>query len=201
MRETTRTFIAIPMPDAVGRQLARWQQALQPEVPGCRWIDGQAQPLHMTLAFLGDVPNRDLNDLCLAVAEAVAPCSRFELTVEGLGAFPDPARPRVVWAGVTAADPGPLDALRQAVVQAVTDCGYRPDDMRFHPHVTLGRFKPGRGRPCDLTEIIRRGRDRPAGSFPVAEVVIFASTLEKEGAAYAPLSHARLKGARGESSH
>ena len=199
MRETTRTFIAIPTPDPIGQQLAGWQQALAPEIPGCRWVE--SQPLHITLAFLGDVANRDLNELCLAVAAAAEPSGRFELSVQGLGAFPSPARPRVVWAGIIADDLGPLGALRQAVVRAATRAGYRPDDPRFHPHVTLGRIRSERGRPCDLTEIVRREHARAAGSFPVVEVVTYASTLGPGGAVYAPLNRARLKGKKTEASH
>jgi RNA 2',3'-cyclic 3'-phosphodiesterase len=199
MRETTRTFIAIPIPDPIGQQLAGWQRALAPEIPGCRWVE--SQPLHITLGFLGDVRNRDLNDLCLGVAAAAEPTSRFELNVEGLGAFPSPARPRVVWAGITAADLGPLGTLRESVVRAATKAGYRPDDPRFHPHVTLGRIRSDRGQPCDLTEIVRREQARSAGSFPVVEVVTYASTLGPGGAAYAPLNRARLKGKKTEASH
>ncbi len=187
------------LPDAIGQELAGWQRALAPEVPGCRWVE--TQPLHITLAFLGDVPNRDLNELCLAVAAAAEPFGRFELKVQGLGAFPSPARPRVVWAGITADRPRTTGVLRDAVVRAATQAGYRPDDPRFHPHVTLGRISSDRGRPCDLTEIVRREQGRSAGSFPVVEVVTYASTLGPRGAAYAPLNHARLKGKKTEAPH
>jgi 2'-5' RNA ligase len=198
MRETTRTFIAIPIPDSVGPQLLRWQQALAPSIPGCRWVE--SLPLHITLAFLGDVANRDLNDLCLSVAAAVEPSVRFDLKVEGLGAFPSPARPRVVWAGLIADDLGPLLAVREAVVRAATQAGYRPDDLRFHPHVTLGRIKSDRGRAPDLTELVRREQARSAGTFPVFEVVTYASTLESKGSSYAPLNRARLKGKKADAS-
>jgi len=199
MPETTRTFIAIPVPEPVGTQLVRWQQALAPQIPACRWVE--SQPLHITLAFLGDVLNRDLNELCLAVAAAAEPFGRFELKVAGVGAFPGPGRPRVVWAGINADDLGPLMAIRDAVVQAATRAGYRPDDLRFHPHVTLGRIKTDRGRPCDLTELVRREQARSAGTFRVDEVVTYSSTLEAKGAVYAPLNRARLKGKKAESSH
>lgn len=199
MPETTRTFIAIPIPDPVGAQLARWQQALAPEVPGCRWVE--SRPMHVTLAFLGDVPNRDLNELCLAVATAAEPFGRFELKVAGVGVFPGPGRPRVVWAGITADDLDPLMTLREAVVRAATTAGYRPDDLRFHPHVTLGRIKAGRGQPCDLTALVRREQARSAGTFRVDEVVTYSSTLDPQGPTYAPLNRARLKGKKTEASH
>ncbi len=200
MRELTRTFIAIPIPEPIGRQLARWQKTLTPAVPGCRWIEGEC-PFHMTLAFLGDVANRDLNEVCLAIAASVEPGSRFELKVEGLGAFPNPGRPRVLWAGITADDLAPLEQLRVSVVEAATRCGYRPDDPRFHPHVTLGRLKSDRRNPCDLTSLVHREEGHTIGSFTVAEVVTYASSLDPSGATYTPLNYARLKGKKTEASH
>ena len=198
MRETTRTFIAIPVPESIGQRLTRLQAELSPEVPGCRWT--ASSPFHMTLAFLGDVRNRDLNELCRAVAAAAEPFDRFELQVAGLGAFPSPRKPRVVWAGATAADLAPLSELRAAVVQAATRVGYRSDDPRFHPHLTLGRIKSDRGAGCDLTDLVQRHQGWAAGSFPVVEVVTFASTLGPGGAAYAPLGRARLQGKKTEPS-
>jgi 2'-5' RNA ligase len=193
MRQTTRTFIAIPIPEPNGQKLSRMQTELAPEVPGCRWT--ASAPFHLTLAFLGEVRNRDVNELCLAVGSAVAAFERFDVQLEGLGVFPSPRKPRVVWAGVTAPDPNPLNDLREAVVQAATRVGYRPDDPRFHPHVTLGRIKVDRGGGGDLTELIARQQGWSGGSFTVVEVVTFASTLEPRGPSYAALGRAPL-GAR-----
>ncbi len=192
MRETTRTFIAIPIPEPIGKKLARRQADLTPKVPGCRWTEGT--PYHITLAFLGDVRNSDLNQLCLAIASAVEPFARFDLAIEGLGAFPSPQKARVIWAGVAAPDPSPLLDLREAVVRAATQVGYRPDDPRFHPHVTLGRVKSERGSVCDLTKVLERNPEWAPGSFPVVEVVTYASTLEASGPSYAVLGRGRLAG-------
>ena len=68
MARTTRTFIALPVPSALGEKLTRLQGLLAPKVPAARW--SSSPPFHMTLAFLGDVPDNDLNTVCKAVAEA-----------------------------------------------------------------------------------------------------------------------------------
>jgi 2'-5' RNA ligase len=196
MRETTRTFIAIPIPEPIGQEILRLQGELSPQIPGCRWTANW--PFHITLAFLGDVRNRDLNELCLAVAKAAEPFQRLELQLEGLGAFPSPTKPRVVWAGATAPNLKPLHDLREAVVRAATQSGYRPADPRFHPHVTLGRFKAFGGQP--LTPLVQRYQGWSGGSFPVVEVVTFASTLEPRGATYAALGRAPLKAKKIETS-
>lgn len=199
MRETTRTFIAIPIPEPIEKKLVRRQSELTPKVPGCRWTAGL--PFHITLAFLGDVRNGDLNELCLAVASAVEPFGPFEVQIQGLGAFPSEQKPRVIWAGVTAPNPNPLLDLREAVVAAATGVGYRTDDPRFHPHITLGRIKTRRGTTCDLTRVVERGQEWSMGSFAVSEIVTYASTLEAEGPSYAPLGRGRLKGRKTETPH
>jgi 2'-5' RNA ligase len=200
MPRTTRTFIAIAIPAPLGEKLTRLQSQLAPSVPGVRWT--ATSPFHVTLAFLGDVEERDLNNLCRAVAGAVAGIPRFEARVEGVGAFPDPARPRVIWAGLTGPDESPLHELHKAVARAATTAGYRPDDQRFHPHVTLGRMKSDhRGpRPPDLMPILEQYRTWSAGSFTVHEVVTFGSTLTPEGPIYAPLAKAPLSGRKTDAS-
>ena len=77
----------------------------------------------------------------------------------------------------------------------------RPDDSRFHPHVTLGRFKPGRRGPCDLTASWNDIARWSCGDFTVDEVVGFASTL---GTGRAELrrrsAEARLEGKKSDAS-
>src|SRR5258708_454508 len=105
MPRTTRTFIALPVPAAIRSKLEGLRLSLGPELQRARW--GGPDGFRLTLAFLGDVADTDLNAVCLAVAEVVRDRPRFDLTVRGLGTFPDPSRPRVLWAGIA----GDLDAL------------------------------------------------------------------------------------------
>ena len=165
---------------------------LAPELGGCRWTS-ENTGFHLTLAFLGDVRNGDLGRLVEAVASSVGGFSTCELHFEGLGAFPSPGRPRVVWAGLPAREPALLDGIQRAVAGAAASAGY-PSDERFHPHVTLGRFKPGRRGPCDLTQVVERYRSWSCGEFTALEVVGFASRLAAEGPSYEPLGRARLEG-------
>jgi RNA 2',3'-cyclic 3'-phosphodiesterase len=190
--ETTRTFFAIEIPEAMGNALRELQKALAPELPGCRFTRDDT-PLHMTLAFLGDVRNGDLSGLLDLVAASVGRFPPCELHSVGLGAFPSPRRPRVVWAGLPARKPALLDEIQHALAGAAAQAGYRPDE-RFHPHVTLGRFKAGRRGPCDLTEVVERYRSWSCGGFTASEVVGFASRPTAEGPSYEPLGRARLEG-------
>jgi RNA 2',3'-cyclic 3'-phosphodiesterase len=197
MPQTTRTFVAIALPEPLGQKLARLQTELAPLIPGCRWT--ASQPFHATLAFLGNVRDRDLNEVCQAVEAGViaraesGAVEALEVRLQGLGAFPTPARARVIWAGMTARDLEPLLDLQQSVVRALSRAGYRPDDQRFHPHVTLGRIKSNRAGGPDVTEVVERFRGWAGGSFTITEITTFGSTLGPQGPVYEPLSRARVR--------
>jgi RNA 2',3'-cyclic 3'-phosphodiesterase len=190
MPDCTRVFIALAVPEPLERNLARLQAELAPAVPGCRWTS--ALPFHLTLAFLGDVPNSDLSAIYQVVASTAKLIEPFEIEVKSLGAFPSPIRPRVIWAGVTAPNLKPLFDLQESIVTSLARIGRRPDDERFHPHVTLGRIKQRRDGPGDLTGLIERNRLWSAGPCTVAEVQTLASTLGPTGSAYKLLSRGPL---------
>jgi 2'-5' RNA ligase len=198
MAGTTRTFLAVPIAEPIVAALSRLRQSLDGEAQGLKWVE--ARHYHITLAFLGDVADRDLGCLGRAVAEASAPFAAFALEIEGLGAFPKPNGARVLWAGVAGTGTDPLAKLRASVVQAAAGVAYEADDVdRFHPHVTLARFKgrPGRGprsRPPDLSHLVARHAAFSSGPFRVGEVIAFASTLRPEGPEYTALTTARLLG-------
>jgi 2'-5' RNA ligase len=189
MARSTRTFIALPIPNPLKSKLERLQRLIAPDLPGASWVEPAG--FHLTLAFLGDVDDTHLNHVCKAVAEAVKDLPPFGLTIKGLGAFPDASKPRVLWAGITG-DIELLTGLRKAVVEAVAKVDYPPDDDRFHPHITLGYLKVGRGRDVDMTPLEAHYRNWAAGVFTADSVVTYASTSTPEGPAYAPLGVAPL---------
>ena len=193
MPKTTRTFVAFGIPATLGERLARLQTQLAAQIPEVRW--SETRPFHLTLAFLGDVADVDLNPVCKAVSAASGPFAPFTMRIEGVGAFPSPARPRVLWAGLTAAKSTVFE-LQKAIVQALSAVGYRPEDQRFTPHTTLGRIKSDRRDPLahDLTSILKPLQSWSGGEFQVNEVITYASTLSKAGPVYAPLARAPLTG-------
>jgi 2'-5' RNA ligase len=194
MPATTRTFIAIALPHDQAVALDRLCQGIAPETPGWRWVP--PGHFHITLSFLGDVADTDLDNLNRAITAAAAQIEPFELEPAGLGAFPDPRRPRTLWAGIRG--PG-LDArgrLQEAVVEAANRAGHPPEDQRFHPHITLARSKASRG---GLGPLIDGHQGWSAGLFLVREVIVFASRLGPQGPSYSPLARAPLDGRNTES--
>jgi 2'-5' RNA ligase len=128
------------------------------------------------------------------VEEAARDCPPLSLRVEGLGVFPNASKARVLWAGLVGDDLPRLVELRTSIASAVAGTGYPVDDSVFHPHVTLGRVQHGRLPAPELNPVLNHYRTWSAGSFSVPEVVTFASTITRDGPAYAPLGRSPLRG-------
>src|SRR5258708_7096553 len=98
MPDMTRTFLALPLDDRSRSAAGRLVEKLKVRTQGLRWT--APDNLHLTLAFLGDVETVKLASLTADVKTAVSEQGPFDLTWGGLGCFPTPSRPRIVWLGV-----------------------------------------------------------------------------------------------------
>jgi 2'-5' RNA ligase len=191
MASSNRIFVAFTIPEVQRTRLGRLQGLIAPEVPNARWVTPEM--FHVTLAFLGDVSDVALNVVCRAVAGACEGFPPLTVNLQSLGAFPDPARPRVAWVGLTGPDIEELAKLRRSIVEAVSEAGYAPEDDRFTPHLTLGYIKNKKGEHLDLAPLIAHYRTWSAGNFTVNSVVTFSSTVTPEGPAYMALASATLR--------
>jgi 2'-5' RNA ligase len=191
-----RSFVAVELGDQVKQRLAEIQRQLKATAPSgsVRWV--QPDSIHLTLKFLGDVPEERIGALVAALERTCAPVAPLAFVVAGAGCFPDARRPNVVWIGVEDAS-GQLRALQQAVEQALNPLGYPPEGRPFKPHLTLGRAN--RSAPvADLRkvgELVSRLEVGRLGQVEVAEIVLMRSDLSPAGARYTPLAHIPLRGA------
>jgi 2'-5' RNA ligase len=135
--------------------------------PDLRWTD--PDQWHVTLAFMAAVPERALEDVERAVAEAAATHPPVELRLVGSGAFPRVAEARVLWSGVT----GELDPLARRVRDACSHAGGTPQGGRFHAHLTLARFR----RPTEATRWLRVLDSYTGPSWTAREVSLISSHL------------------------
>ena len=134
-----RSFIAIPVPRSGIEVLERAVKRLDSEIGGqVRWV--RPRGIHLTLKFVGDIPASTLERVLEALPQVTASFNLFEISMSGLGVFPNPRRPRVLWAGLDG-DLATLSALQIAVDQAVEKLGLPKDDRPFSPHLTLGRVR------------------------------------------------------------
>ena len=184
-----RLFVAVELSDAVRSALAAVQAEWRRTHADVGWV--QAQNMHLSLQFLGDVASDKVGELSAALdlaADAVAP---FSFDVRGAGTFGSPRAPRVVWIGVP--DCPPLLELQRRVTASLDAAGCPADRREYHPHLTLGRVRSRRGGDA-LCEAVKHAADRHFGTVDVRQIALFRSRLLPQGAEHTALHVAPLGG-------
>jgi 2'-5' RNA ligase len=185
-----RTFIAVDTGKAIRDRCVALQETLARSGADVKWVE--PDNLHVTLLFLGEVEDRDVPALCRAVAEVAERHDGFRLSVEGVGCFPNPRRPRVVWVGVGDGH-AELVKLHEALEPPLLELGcYRREERAYTPHLTLGRVKGERATAALASALAAKAKWQ-AGVTEVGEVHVLSSELTPRGPVYAVLSRARLR--------
>lgn len=189
-----RAFIAIDLTPEILQRLEQLSVHLKTCLEGVpiRWVP--VENIHLTLKFLGDVSLANVEILKKILQTEVSNHHSFEISVGGLGAFPSPRRPRVVWVGVEA--PAELTAVQNGVEGAMAHIGYSREERPFSPHLTLGRVSRNatsldERQIGEAIEAIKLGF---LGIARVQEVHLYKSELHPNGAMYTRLFTATLNG-------
>jgi 2'-5' RNA ligase len=159
-------------------------EGLRPVAEGIGWA--ATENLHVTVKFLGRVEGERLALVREALDRAVAGAEPFDIAVAGLGAFPAPIRPRVIWAGVTTGE-ALLVSLAERVHRELGAIGFVREARPFTAHVTLGRVRAPRRNPA-LAEALERAASTGYAAFRVDRLSLMRSDLSPRGARHTELS-------------
>ena len=194
---TIRAFVAVEPPEDVLAHLEAVQRGLRQSLgraeSAVRWT--RPEGVHLTLQFLGDVPRTQVPSIEAALRKACEGARTAQVRTAGLGVFPNPNRPRVLWIGLEG-DLQPLFDVERAIGKALSPLGYEPDKP-FKPHLTLGRVRD-HIRPDEaaaIAQTIAQSAKHPptAAAFTADSVSLMQSTLQPGGADYRELARIRIE--------
>ena len=191
-----RAFIAIDLTPEIQQHVDQVLVQFKNRLAGVpvRWVP--AENIHLTLKFLGEVSLSNLEMLKKILQSETANHSPFEFSVGGVGAFPSPRHPRVVWVGIEA--PPDLANLQRSIETAMARLGYAKEDRPFSPHLTLGRVsRNATSRDThaigDALEAMKIGF---LGAANADFVHLYHSDLKPSGAIYSRIFSTPLKRAQ-----
>jgi 2'-5' RNA ligase len=175
-----RLFIAVNFPADVRRSIAGIGYELEGSGIPARWAPPAG--IHLTLKFLGDLDRDRLVDVKSAVGEVASRAGPMALHLEGVGAFPSPRRPRVIWVGVESSPR--LRLLHDALDRRMAEFGVDREERPYRPHITFGRVDR-RAEPGDLREFERHAAKVVfRADVEVDSIDLMESRLRPDGAEY-----------------
>lgn len=188
-----RAFLALDHPETLGRAVTAAQERLKRCLRGeIRWV--RSAGIHLTLKFFGDIADSQVEEIAAVVKPRAAKTAPFSLTLAGVGVFPDPHRPRVLWLGLEG-ELARLVGFQQALEQAFQEHGFPREARPFRPHLTLGRMKPTGARGvAGLEKVLEKGGRCPGETFLAPAISLMQSTLTPQGAIYTRLGGFPLAG-------
>lgn len=178
-----RLFLAIELAPELKRSLTRIVEALRPVGRSVRWVG--TDQMHLTLKFLGEMPDAavaDVRGACERVAAAATAC---ELVLDRAGYFGPANRVRVIWGG-SLQTPAELSATARRCDEAFEPLGVAAEGRPFATHMTLGRVKldDSRGKLASAVDAITVV---PARQM-VTGMTLFESRLSPRGPQYAAVA-------------
>ena len=185
-----RLFVAIDLDDAARAAIAGEQKRLKSVIGETRstlkWV--RTDHMHLTLVFLGEVPEASAGDVVGAIGAPVAQAP-FDLALSGIGVFPPRGAPNVLWIGAAAGVAESVELQRQ-IAGRLRPLGIALESRPFHPHLTLARWKGS--RPADRERARAGESDRVIATVHVDHATLYQSRLSSAGPTYTALARATL---------
>jgi 2'-5' RNA ligase len=186
-----RLFIAVEIEPGVVQEVAACGEELRrrsARAARARIIWVPADRLHVTVRFIGEM-DEVRSRAIVEVFRPHLPLTPFEVTVEGVGTFPERGAPRVLWAGVGRGAEA-LVAVEAEVSARLDRCGVPHESRPYHPHVTLARVRePGGLRTATWLDGLTGLR---FGASPVNAITLFESRPSPQGHVYVALQRTPL---------
>ncbi len=159
-----RLFVSVEMPQELREKVAR----LAAELPSDAITPVRPETMHMTLRFIGEVPESGVPAIERMLKEVEF--GAFQVPVKGVGVFPSENYVRVVWAGAQSPE---LDALAGKVIGALRGVG-KEEARGFSAHLTIARVK----KKLDAREFLKKHAEEEFGSFGVDRFMLMRSELK-----------------------
>lgn len=181
--EKIRSFLAIEIPAILHPPMEDLQRKLKETRADVKWV--APQNMHLTLKFFGAISPEKLGQASQIILPIVAHCQPFSITISGLGCFPSPNRPRVIWLGINKEN-REIALLQKEIEEKLLTAGFPAEERAFTPHLTMGRVRSGRNL-SELHRCLLGNQNWEVGTFEAREIVLFKSDLKPTGAVYTRL--------------
>ena len=135
----TRAFLSLNLEVPLKIKIAEIQKELQNSLSRYKIKWENPDKFHLTIRFLGDLDENQLNEIKESLEKSQYGFDRLEFHSDGIGFFPNPGRPNVVFVGLKE-DGNNSNKLVEEIDKVITKSGIKPD-KKFVAHITLGRFR------------------------------------------------------------
>lgn len=182
-----RTFIALDFSPEIINKITEIINYFKTQTPqrALKWV--APQNLHLTIKFLGEVPENKIEQIKGLINQALRNENAFEIGVDGIGMYPNQHMPRVVWLGIEGSER--LKGIHNKLDTTLEKADIPPDKRSFNPHLTIARIR----RNTDKETVKEIGKTLSGfnvdslGRCTINNIILYKSDLTPEGPEYTAL--------------
>lgn len=168
--------LSIPVVERILDLFEPWKTSLEERGVRVKWLP--PEEIHLTLKFLGDVPEELHGLLRVQLREVVEPLFPFQLKCVGVQALPTPERARLLYATLDEEGREVASLLQRMIDKELSKLGFVSDPRPFHASALLGRVLNG----ADLSDLAKEMETVPFGSSTIKDIALMESSLRPQGA-------------------
>ena len=180
--DQVRSFISIDLEDKqVLSRIASILSSLQALGGDLKAVEGEN--IHLTLKFLGSVSTPRLAEVKSSLKQLTF--QSFTAEIKGAGAFPNLKHMNVIWVGVNEGWTQ-VEQIYEQVEKLLSGVGFKRENRRFSPHITIARVRSGRRRD-ETASFLQHLSEESFGTITVDKVRLKQSILSSSGPKYSTL--------------
>lgn len=184
-----RLFIGIPMDSENARSMVGpWQSDPRLNLNRLAWT--RFSNWHITLVFLGALPESAVALLSQIIDSSFENCPAYTTTLKGLGVFPEKRKPNVLWIGLENIQP--LLPSYQELTTLLLQNNFAPDSKPFKAHLTIARVK-SLNNPGDFHTLLQNHLNTYFGQVNINRIILYESVSSPGGVTYLPLYEKTFK--------
>ena len=140
--------------------------------------------IHLTLKFLGNTDETQIDDIERIIKEAVTDVKPFSVTLKGTGVFPSEKYLKVIWIGILGGET--LKMISDYLEEKLADVGFEKERRGFSPHLTIGRVRTAKNKEQLLT-LIHQENEQEFLQQEIHALTLKKSELTPKGPIYTTL--------------
>lgn len=181
-----RAFIALEIPEAPLNEILAIRDKHIKDAQNFKWEP--LDKLHITLKFLGDVDEPQIENIAEKIDTALAGYTKLQLSFSEFGIFRKDNKPRIFWLGLKENET--LINLALEVDNICSSLGFEREKRKFKSHITLLRIKNDENINSILSMLKLK---LPEINFTSDKITIFKSVLKQSGSVYTLLKSFYIK--------
>ena len=153
-----------------------------------KWVDDRN--FHITVKFLGETDENLIPEISNILTSIAEKYPKFNISIENIGTFPNPFKPRVLWFGVKTDEFVPQ--MAKEIDFELTRLDFEEENRIFTPHLTVARIKFLKNIDT-LQGFIEENSGKIFQKDLIKELILYESILQPQGPVYKPLKIFALK--------